>query len=62
MKKSALIIALLVLFAPLTYAEEMPPDVLARIKTKVSAQYPDDFSVQALLINGEKSSYEFLST
>lgn len=57
-----LFVVFLVLFSLTAYAEEMPADVFEKVKANIEAQYPNDFSTQKLLIDGQKKSYEFLSS
>lgn len=53
---------LLMATLPLVHAESMPDDVLARVKQTISSTYPNNYSMQKILLDDQKQSYEFLST
>ena len=59
MKKMFLFIALFLFIAPVVSAE-MPSDVLNVVKAKIAKKYPDNYSLQKTLIDGQKESYDFL--
>jgi len=60
MKKSALFIAL-TLFTTILYAEEMPSDILAKVKAHIASKFPDNYSLQKTLIEAQRQDYEFLA-
>ena len=43
-------------------AQDMPVDVMRRVRASVEARYPDNYSMQKLLIDDQVSSYRFLQT
>jgi hypothetical protein len=50
------------LITPMVYAENMPDDVLARVKESAAEDWPDEFIIQKFIIASSKSAYRFLST
>ena len=59
MRKLVLIIVLF-LFAVPAVSGEMPEKTLSMVKAKIAKKYPDNYSLQRTLINGQKEAYSFL--
>jgi hypothetical protein len=61
--KFATVLAIITIaLSPIAYAENMPADVLSRVRADTAAEYPDNYAVQKLMIDTQKKSYKFLST
>jgi hypothetical protein len=62
MKKSAsaIVSGILLVFASESYAGGMPADTLDKVKKSIASKYPDNYSLQKILIDGQKESYDFL--
>lgn len=58
----ALVFLALTLNMAQAQAESMPPDVVARVKENLTSIFPDNYSMQKLMLDDEKQSYKFLST
>jgi hypothetical protein len=43
-------------------AQGVPSDVMARIRSSIETRYPDDYSMQKVLIEDQVDSYQFLQT
>src|SRR6266550_2711697 len=44
----------------LAAAQEIPPDVMKRVRADIEARYPDNYSMQKLLIEDQVRSYRAL--
>ena len=56
------VVLLVVSLAAAAFAQDVPPDVLAKIRAPIEARYPDNFSMQKTLLNDQIASYRFLLT
>jgi len=43
-------------------AQEISPDVLSRIRARIEARYPDNYSMQRALIDDQVEAYKFLQS
>ena len=62
MRRIALVVIMLtsLLFPASIFAENIPDDVLARIKSKIAERYPGNYSMQKMLVDADVNSWKEL--
>lgn len=51
-----------IVFSGVAAAQAVPPDVVERIRSSIEARYPDNYSMQKILIEDQFESHRFLQT
>jgi phosphoenolpyruvate carboxylase len=60
MKKLLTVFVITLAFTSAAYARGMPPEILGKVRASIESRYPDNYSMQKILIDNQVQSYEYL--
>jgi len=62
MKYVSTLLVLIISLLTVSSIAGMPPDIQKEVKSRIAAKYPDNYSLQKTLIDGQISAYNYLQT